>query len=465
MLKEIAEGDGDLSRRLEISSNDEIGELAEYFNVFVEKLQDVIRLTNDHIYDISIGNIPEPIVQEFHGDFETIKESINELIKVNTKMLDEISNVVSSAEKSDFSIRANSLGCLGDWQKVLIGVNELVGISEGFVEKVKNNIIDLERESTKIRKVLEYQNLESSKISNILQEIANGDLSVEYRPENENLDNSEIYDIFLQISNSLGNTIFSLSSVLNETRIVSSDIEENAFLLSNVSKNMSTGASEQAKSLDELTVAVSEISTQTKLNAENAQMASKLAFEAKEASEIGNKEMTDLAKAMFEISSSANGIMKVIKVIDDIAFQTNLLALNAAVEAARAGVHGRGFAVVADEVRNLAQKSAEAARETADLIQASTAKSEKGNSLSNRTAKSLKEIEDKISKAVELIEEIAISSEEQAKGIEYSNKALIQIGKIAKENTETSIETENSTNKLLDHIEDLKKSLNMFKIR
>ena len=139
--------------------------------------------------------------------------------------------------------------------------------------------------------------------------------------------------------------------------------------VSDSSAALSHGAAEQASSIEELSASVDEISAQTNRNAEHAEEANRIAETARQDAEKSSVQMQAMLSAMDEINRSSNNISKIIKVIDDIAFQTNILALNAAVEAARAGQYGKGFAVVAEEVRNLAARSANAAKETTDMIE------------------------------------------------------------------------------------------------
>ncbi|MDR3460571.1 MAG: methyl-accepting chemotaxis protein [Verrucomicrobiae bacterium] len=207
------------------------------------------------------------------------------------------------------------------------------------------------------------------------------------------------------------------------------------------SQSLAEGSSEQAASLEETSSSLEEMSSMTKRNAENAQKANDLARQARTAADKGTANMQTMNAAMDAIKVSSDDIAKIIKTIDEIAFQTNILALNAAVEAARAGEAGMGFAVVADEVRNLAQRSAQAAKETAGKIEGAITKTAQGVDISRQVAEALNEIAAKARQVDELVTEVAGASREQTQGIAQVNTAVGQMDKVTQSNAASAEES------------------------
>ena len=218
--------------------------------------------------------------------------------------------------------------------------------------------------------------------------------------------------------------------------------------VSSASQELAEGASENAAALEETSSSLEEMSSMTKANADNASQANSLMDETRSTVTKAGGSMKDMTRSMEDISVSGQEISKIIKTIDEIAFQTNLLALNAAVEAARAGEAGQGFAVVADEVRNLAQRAAEAAKNTAELIEGTINKIEEGNQLVKTTDEAFSEVSVNANKVGELVGEIAAASTEQAQGIEQINTAMSQMDKVTQQNAANAEESASASEEL-----------------
>jgi len=208
--------------------------------------------------------------------------------------------------------------------------------------------------------------------------------------------------------------------------------------LSSASSSLAEGASEQAASLEETSSSLEEMSSTTKQNAENANQANKLMAETRGTVSRASQAMGDLIVSMAEISRASEETSKIIKTIDEIAFQTNLLALNAAVEAARAGEAGAGFAVVADEVRNLAMRAAEAAGNTANLIEGTVKRVKEGSALVEKTNNEFQAVAAGVGKSGDLVGEISAASLEQAQGIEQVNRAVNEMDSVVQHNASSA---------------------------
>ena len=228
---------------------------------------------------------------------------------------------------------------------------------------------------------------------------------------------------------------------------------------------LAQGAVEQASFIDDLSGSISKIADNTKTNAEIAGKTADLANTIKSNAEKGSRQMGEMIRAVGEINEASQQINKVIKTIDDIAFQTNILALNAAVEAARAGQHGKGFAVVAEEVRNLATKSADAAKDTAGLIENSISKAELGSQIANETATSLTEIVSGINESSQYIVEIAQLSEEQLSGISKITSGVNQVSQVVQQNSATAEQSAAASGEMSNQANELEKLISRFRQR
>ena len=293
-----------------------------------------------------------------------------------------------------------------------------------------------------------------SKISEELNDIANGDLTDDMKTLSEH----DVMGNSLRMMHKKLNEMFrSISNASDQVSVGSRQIAEGA-------QYLAQGATQQAASVEELSGSIDELAQKTKRNAEVANQAEQLANMIIGSAEKGSMQMGEMMSAVKDINDASQSIDKIIKNINDIAFQTNILALNAAVEAARAGKHGKGFAVVADEVRNLAAKSAEAVTETSNMIQNSKEKAELGARIAEDTAASLTEIVSGINESSRLIGEIAESSEEQSVGIGQINAGMDQVSQVIQQNSATAEESAAASQEMSEQSNLLQQLVSQFRI-
>lgn len=288
-----------------------------------------------------------------------------------------------------------------------------------------------------------------------LQKLADGDISFDVVPHSS--------DDSIRIA--LKKVSDDLNSILCQIQGGATQIASGASQIADSSQSLSEGATDSASSVEEISASMNELTSQTKINADNAQQANVLATQVHAAADKGNSQMRQMVTAMTDINESSLNISKIIKVIDEIAFQTNLLALNAAVEAARAGQHGKGFAVVAEEVRNLAARSAKAAQETATLIESSVERAEHGAAIANNTAEAFGSIVDEIQKVNDLISEISSASVEQANGLAQVNDGVSRIDDVTQQNTANAEQGAASAEQLSSQAAQLDGILSRFKLK
>jgi methyl-accepting chemotaxis protein/methyl-accepting chemotaxis protein-1 (serine sensor receptor) len=226
--------------------------------------------------------------------------------------------------------------------------------------------------------------------------------------------------------------------------------------VSGASRSLSEGAAQQATSLEETSASAEEIVSITRKNADHTHMVAGLVQESERGTVEVHQTLDRMIDKMKEIDASSNKIARIIKVIDEIAFQTNILALNAAVEAARAGEAGLGFAVVADEVRNLAQRCAQAARDTAALIEESIATTRDGNARLDQVAGAIRSTTERAARVKSLVDEVNLGSQEQARGMEQISQAILQMERVTQSTASGAEQTATAGTRLEDHARDMR---------
>ena len=420
-----------------------------------EKLQ----ANNQTAAQAAYKNEYEPLCEE---DDKLIDEISDESKKISTEEMEEASraNIVTQYATAGFLVFFIVSGVIlayiviSDIRRplycVMRGVQRLArGEIEVEVEKFYNDEIGQVADALN---ELAAQNRDTAAMA---ETMSGGDFSIEIEPKTED-------DV---LGTSLKRLVDGNNMTLSEIRAAAARVGSESEQVAMASQSLAQGSTEQASAIEEVTATITDITERTRINAENATEASKLVDLAKVDAAEGNTEMEQMVEAMREIKESSENIFHIIKTIDDIAFQTNILALNAAVEAARAGEHGKGFAVVSEEVRSLAAKSAEAASQTAELIEDSIAKVQFGSEHAAKTAKKLDEIVTAVDNVETVIQEIATASNDQANALAQVSMAVDQVSQVIQTNSATSEECAAASEELSNQSANLRVLVDQYKLR
>lgn len=459
---------GDIDIEVDVASKDEIGKLANDFKMMADSIKEKVEAAEK----ISKGYLDTEITVRSEKDI--LSKSMKSVVENLKHLVDETGVLTKAAAEGHLDTRGDAEKFEGGYRDIVIGINNtLDAVSEPILEiqevleglaagnldvSVKGDYKgDYAELKNSLNNTIDTLHLYIEEISRVLTEMSRGNLDVSLS-ENYRGD-------FIHIHEALNTIIKSLNKIMHEITSAAGQVAAGSRQVSDSSQVLSQGATEQASSIEELTCSLDEIAKQTKQNAVNASNADNLALTAKNNAIDGNKKMGEMLKSMQDINDASNNISRIIKVIDDIAFQTNILALNAAVEAARAGQYGKGFAVVAEEVRNLAARSANAAKETTQLIEGSIHTVEAGMRIASDTANALNTIVEEVSKAASIVQDISAASNEQATGIAQINQGVSQVSQVIQTNSAIAEQSAAASQELSSQAELLKETVRRFNLK
>ena len=414
---------GHLSNRLHFNRKDEIGELTHAMDQFADNLQQKVIFS---MQQISEGNID--IKPAIIDDKDEIGPALNKMINAIGSMSDEIKRCCLAALEGNVSNRADITPYHGKYQKIVKGFNDTMDAMMAPLEEA----------------------------SDVLVKMAQKDLSARLQR-----DYKGFYNEIKKTINAVGKN---LDKALQQVAIGAEQVASASVQVSTGGQSLSQGTSEQASSLEEVSSSLQEMSSMIKQNTLNAKEAKGVADQARGSADRGVESMNRMSSAINQIKTSSAATAKIVKTIDEIAFQTNLLALNAAVEAARAGDAGKGFAVVAEEVRNLAMRSAEAAKNTANLIEEAVKNSENGVAINAEVLKNFQEITEKTNKVSQVVAEIAAASDQQDQGISQLNRAVEQLNQLTQQNAANAEESASAAEEMSSQSEEMRSMVAGFKL-
>ncbi|MDM8516780.1 CHASE3 domain-containing protein [Desulfobacterales bacterium HSG16] len=446
--------EGRLDTRIDAESYDGgWRELVLGINKLLDTLIAPINMTAEHLDRISAGDIPEKITAEYKGDFNRIKNNLNQCIDAVNGLVDEAAMLTGAAVEGRLSVRGDVTKFTGDYARIVKGVNDTLDavieplnvaaesmarigkgdIPEKIIRKYNGNFNEIK---TNLNMLINGMN----EVTLIAEKMAAGNLTVKVRERSGQ-------DKLMQALNLM---IKKLNEIVTEVKSASDNVASGNRQISASSEKMSQGAAEQAASAEEVSASMEEMSGSIRQSADNALQTEKIAMKSAQDAQRGSQAVNETVDVMKKIT-------KKISIIEVLAAQTDLLALNAAIEAARAGKEGKGFAVVASEVRKLAERSKKAAAQIIKLSATSVEVAEKAGEMLERLVPN-------IQKTAELVQEISAASDEQDRGAKQINNAIQQLDMVIQQNASLTEGMASTSEELAGQAEHLRNLTDFFTV-